>query len=258
MLKRIALAACLIVVLSAAAVSGADKTSASPGDALADYLHHNRLPLVDVQLLQDSQGWRQVVLYGFVATPFGKDDAEEQARTFLDDPAVEIVNRIKIRPELLDLTHSSGSAPGTEAAESAVPPADSFGDESTRPSLDSIGDAKAYQEQQLADELEYQQQYLEAWNLPVLGLAPLMGGYGMVSSFRSFAPYYNSPFYNPPLYSRPYNSHPSPYVGPPPYRAPSIPYYGGTGFATPRLGPGFGYTGPGSGFGHRPLHTPHR
>jgi len=48
-------------------------------------------------------GIEQVMLYGFVATAFGKTDAESKARKFLKKPDVNVVNRIEIRPEIQKL-----------------------------------------------------------------------------------------------------------------------------------------------------------
>ena len=100
---------CLILV---AAIFGvglgfANGFAADTGDGAADtlsaYLHGRRLPLVEARMVTNESGQRSLMLYGFVATDYGKRDAEDQARDFMDDPDVEIINHIKVRPELLTL-----------------------------------------------------------------------------------------------------------------------------------------------------------
>jgi hypothetical protein len=86
-------------------------------DPLSDYLHANRLPLVEARTIVNASGERSVLLYGYVATDFGKRGAEDQARNFMDDPDVTITNGIVVRPELLTMRtpgNSNSSADGTE------------------------------------------------------------------------------------------------------------------------------------------------
>jgi hypothetical protein len=62
---------------------------------------------------------RFVLLYGYVATDFGKFDAEVQTSDFMNDPDVTITDRIVVRPELLTMGtpgNSNSSADGTEPA----------------------------------------------------------------------------------------------------------------------------------------------
>src|SRR5579864_3016477 len=47
---------------------------------LSDYLKHHQLPLVGAQVVTSASGGRQVILFGFVASDFGKTDAEQKAR----------------------------------------------------------------------------------------------------------------------------------------------------------------------------------
>ena len=69
-------------------------------DALTSYLRQNRLPLVGVQIGSSSTGERRLVLYGYVATQMGKDDAQAKAVAHLGNPQPEVINRIVIQPEL--------------------------------------------------------------------------------------------------------------------------------------------------------------
>src|SRR5204862_5526959 len=45
---------------------------------LTSYLQSHRLPLVGAQVLNNSSGNQQIILYGFVATDFGKQDAADK------------------------------------------------------------------------------------------------------------------------------------------------------------------------------------
>ncbi len=81
-------------------------------DTLSAYLHAHRLPLVEARMVTNESGQRTLMLYGFVATGYGKRDAEDQARDFMDDPDIEIINRIRVRPELLTIgTANNNSNP---------------------------------------------------------------------------------------------------------------------------------------------------
>ncbi len=76
---------------------------------ITNYLQHHRLPLVQAEVRRDVTGQREVVLYGFVASPFGKADAEAKVRKLLGKPDILIINEIKVRPQLLRLGHSTGN-----------------------------------------------------------------------------------------------------------------------------------------------------
>src|SRR5271156_444402 len=76
---------------------------------LSDYLKAHSLPLVGAQVVTSSSGGKQVILFGFVASDFGKTDAEQKARHYLKDSSVVVDNRIKISPELAGAHGSSGS-----------------------------------------------------------------------------------------------------------------------------------------------------
>jgi hypothetical protein len=89
------------------------------GAVLTKYLHTHRLPLVSAQITEEPDGSREVVLYGFTATDFGKEDAETKSRRFLNDRTVTISNRIKVRPELANHKSAPSSLPSETAAGSA-------------------------------------------------------------------------------------------------------------------------------------------
>ena len=79
---------------------------------LTDYLKHHSLPLVGAQVVTSPSGGQQVILFGFVASDFGKTDAEQKARHYLKDSSLVVDNRIKISPELAG---GHGSAPPSNA-----------------------------------------------------------------------------------------------------------------------------------------------
>ncbi len=74
--------------------------AAGQGRLLTDYFKTHRLPLVGASVVDDKSG-RQVILYGFVATPQGKTDAEDTATRIFRDPKLMVVNRIVVEPTLL-------------------------------------------------------------------------------------------------------------------------------------------------------------
>ena len=75
---------------------------------MTNYLRSHRLPLVGAQVLADpSSGQHVVVLYGFVATDFGKSDATTKANAFLHDRTAVIENRVKVDPEIASLPKTS-------------------------------------------------------------------------------------------------------------------------------------------------------
>lgn len=99
-----------------ASASSPPGTHSESSDQLTYYLQGHRLPLVGAQVVNAPAGNHKIILYGFVATPQGKADAEDRTRQFLNEPGAEIDNRIVIRPELLTPNQS------LSAATSAFPP----------------------------------------------------------------------------------------------------------------------------------------
>ncbi|HZC46555.1 MAG TPA: hypothetical protein VE243_08760 [Candidatus Acidoferrum sp.] len=82
-------------------------------DALTKYLHMNELPMVTAQFSTSTDGGRQLILTGFVATHFGRDDAERIATAYLNDPSVNMVDQILLDPHVEDMR---GTKPGSAAA----------------------------------------------------------------------------------------------------------------------------------------------
>jgi len=160
---------------------------------LSDYLKHHQLPLVGAQVVSSASGGRQVILFGFVASDFGKSDAEQKARHYLKDQTVVVDNRIKISPELAG---SKGGSAGSTV--NGVPSANAMPSDPTDPSAEP-GGIQDYQNNQPPDAYAYQsqgQQYQQYGGPPpsamTLLIPLLMGGSfgggssGFGGSFGSF------------------------------------------------------------------------
>lgn len=72
-------------------------------DALTKYLHMSELPMVTAQFSTSSGGSKQLILTGFVATQFGRNDAERIAIGYLNDPSVNMVDQILLDPHVEDM-----------------------------------------------------------------------------------------------------------------------------------------------------------
>ncbi len=202
---------------SAGTVSGGTIDSAQ-SQGVSDYLKHHSLPLVGAQVVTSASGGKQVILFGFVASDFGKTDAEQKARHYLKDSSLVVDNRIKISPELAGSRSSSGSTVN------GVPSANATASGGSDPyaASGSIQDyqnneppgAQAYQAQgQQQRQYQQYQQYNSAppsmltTILPMLlggGMSMGSGGYGgSMGGFSSgYAPSYGSygyPTFPPPM-----------------------------------------------------------
>jgi hypothetical protein len=200
---------------SAGTVAGG--TIDSPqSQGLSDYLKHHSLPLVGAQVVTSPSGGKQVILFGFVASDFGKTDAEQKARYYLKDPSLVVDNRIKVSPELA----GSRAGSGTTASDGSDPYATS-GSIQDYQNNEPPG-AQAYQAQ---GQYQQYQQYNSAppsmltTILPMLlggGMSMGSGGYG--GGFGGF-----SSGYTPGYGSYGYPAFPSPMPSSP-YGAPVYPY----------------------------------
>ena len=72
-------------------------------DAITKYLHQNELPMVTAQFSTSPGGSKQLILTGFVATHFGRDDAERISTAYLNDPNVNMVDQIMLDPHIEDM-----------------------------------------------------------------------------------------------------------------------------------------------------------
>jgi hypothetical protein len=142
--------------------SNSTPVDAAGSQALTKYLHDSQLPLVGARVLASNGGPRQVVLYGFVATAFGKADAADQVRVFLNDPAAQIDNRIKIAPELANHAVQTPDATGAQ----------------------TNNDMQAYQNQQaLAQQQLQQYQQYQNGGSGMVAIPPLLSLFGSFGSF---------------------------------------------------------------------------
>jgi CHASE3 domain sensor protein len=99
--------------------------NAAESQSLSTYLRQHRLPLVGAQVLTDSTGSRRIVLYGFVATEFGKNDAASQALEYVENHAPltatpQVENRIEIRPEIARMRTNAASASPQETSNKSL------------------------------------------------------------------------------------------------------------------------------------------
>ena len=171
----------------------------SQSGALTDYLKTHHLPLVGAQVLSAPDGEKQVILFGFVATDYGKGDAESKTRRYINDPKVTVDNRIKIEPTL-------------------AKPASSGSPASQSPEADNMNGVAAYENQKYADQIQQQQQmygYQNQGPNPMTVVVPFLGmlggsfgggSFGMSSGFigPSFGGGYGGyPSAPPPSYAYP-------------------------------------------------------
>jgi len=219
--------------------SGYEKDEAQ-STALSSYLKDRRLPLVGAQVLRDpSTGKRVVVLYGFVATDFGKSDATTKAKRFLKDPAVVVDNRVMVNPEIAAKPQPSRDSQSATAEGSAAGSSRPDDGAEANANPDSMPGIQGYLQQQNQQPQIQQYQAQQSGGAAMLPLVALLGllsaasGHGSSFSFGSsnqFGPSnqfsgsspfgmspYGSPFgypAAPPGSYSPYGpSGPSPYGG---------------------------------------------
>lgn len=152
--------------------------------ALTNYLKAHHLPLVGAQVLSAPNGQRQVILFGFVATDYGKGDAESKARRYINDPAVTVDNRIKIEPSL---ANAKGSDSGSQGADQ-----------------DDLSGLEAYENQRYENQLQQQQLYgyQNQGPSPMTMSIPLLGGF-FGGSFGGGSFGFGSGGFGPGFYSMP-------------------------------------------------------
>jgi hypothetical protein len=128
-LKRLGLVAafCIAWLISARAIFAQTfKVDGPRSQSLTTYLRQHRLPLVGAQLLRDSAGNQRIVLYGFVATEFGKNDAPRQALAYIENgapagtSAATVENRIEIRPEIARMKTNTAPATAADASSKSL------------------------------------------------------------------------------------------------------------------------------------------
>jgi hypothetical protein len=123
---------CVIAMMAALFLSAAPAMAQQytvdrkTSDALSAYLKDNRLPLVGAQVLQDTTGTRRLVLYGYVATQLGKDDAEQKAVKYLNSPGIQVTNRIAVNPEVGKMGRTGSKRHGSRADQPAPSGGETF------------------------------------------------------------------------------------------------------------------------------------
>lgn len=102
------LAALLWVPMLAAAQTPDYQVDDYGSHRVTHFLHNHNLPLVGAQLIDNNDGSRELHLYGFVATPYGMQDAQQKALKYLGDKTLKVVNSIEVNPSL---ANTPGSPP---------------------------------------------------------------------------------------------------------------------------------------------------
>jgi hypothetical protein len=85
------------------------------GNDITAYLRDHCLPLARASVTTRANGDREVLLYGFVASDFGKRDAEAKTAALLANSAIGVRNAIMVRPELVASETRSTNAPAASA-----------------------------------------------------------------------------------------------------------------------------------------------
>jgi hypothetical protein len=125
MTRRIqASAAAIIMMLATCGMARAQNyvIDQRTSDAITKYLHMSELPMVTAQFSTTPGGSKQLLLTGFVATQFGRDDAERIATGYLNDPSVKMVDQILLDPHVEDMRPPAGSAASASGSQSANSP----------------------------------------------------------------------------------------------------------------------------------------
>ncbi len=123
MARATAAVSAIIIMVATCSIARAQSYVIDQGasDALTRYLRLNSLPMVTAEFTRSPGGIKQLILTGFVATQFGRHDAERIATAYLNDPSVKVVDQILIDPHVEDMrTASPGSAaaPGSQSPNS--------------------------------------------------------------------------------------------------------------------------------------------
>ncbi len=123
-MRRVKAFMSVIIVMSLCGVARGQDYVIDQGtsDALTKYLHMNELPMVTAQFSTSPGGSKQLILTGFVATQFGRNDAERIANAYLNDPSVNLVDQILLDPHVEDLRAPQGSAAAASSAQSPNSP----------------------------------------------------------------------------------------------------------------------------------------
>jgi hypothetical protein len=122
--RRQALILTVLVIVATSGIGRAQNYIINQGtsDALTKYLHMNELPMVTAEFSTSPGGRKQLILTGFVATQFGRNDAERIAIGYLNDPSVNMVDQILLDPHVEDMRPPAGSAAAASGSQSPSSP----------------------------------------------------------------------------------------------------------------------------------------
>ena len=115
-----------LLIAAPATFAQSYKVDAADSQSLTTYLRQHRLPLVGAQVLGDAAGNRRIVLYGFVATDFGKNDAATKALVYIQNsaqagtPVPQVENRIEVRPEIARMKTHAAAAGTTDSGNESL------------------------------------------------------------------------------------------------------------------------------------------
>ena len=124
MSRRVRALVSVIIIMSACGVARAQNYAIDQrtSDAITKYLHMNELPMVTAEFSTSPGGAKQLILTGFVATQFGRNDAERIANAYLNDLSVNMVDQILLDPHVEDLRAPPGAAAAASGAQSPSSP----------------------------------------------------------------------------------------------------------------------------------------
>jgi hypothetical protein len=91
-------------------------------DAITKYLHISELPMVTALYSTSPGGSKQLILRGFVATQFGRDDAERIATGYLNDSSVKMFDQILLDPHVEDMRGTQQGSAGAAGPQSPSSP----------------------------------------------------------------------------------------------------------------------------------------
>ncbi len=108
--------------IAGTAIAQSSSVDTSASAKLTKYLHNHRLPMVGAQISNTDAG-RQLMLYGYVATDFGKEDAVTKSKAYLHDSTIAVTNNIRVNPQLKHLKRPQSSDGASDPMGSgAIPP----------------------------------------------------------------------------------------------------------------------------------------
>ena len=123
-MRRLQALISVIVIVSACGVARAQNyvIDQRTSDAITKYLHMSELPMVTAEFSTSPGGSKQLILTGFVATQFGRDDAERIATGYLNDPSVKMVDQILLDPHVEDMRGTQPAQAGAAGSQSPSSP----------------------------------------------------------------------------------------------------------------------------------------